>query len=71
MVKQKTIKNNKKKKIMIKKIKMVWGLIKFTVASGVKILTDSMKKEAQTYKEERERQKKRINLKSSSEDYYE
>ena len=55
MVKQKTI-NNKKK--MIKKIKVVWGLIKFTVASGVKMLTDSMKKEAQTYKEEREQQKK-------------
>ena len=48
---------------MMKKIKMVWGIIKFTVASGVKILTDSMKKEAQTYKEERERQKKIINVK--------
>ena len=56
MVKQKTI--NNKKKIMMKKIKMVWGIIKFTVASGVKILTDSMKKEAETYKEEREQQKK-------------
>ena len=54
----------------MKKIKMMWGLIKFTVASGVKMLTDSMKKEAQTYKEEKEQQK-RINLKSSSEDYYE
>ena len=42
-----------------------------TVASGVKMLTDSMKKEAQTYNEERERQKKRINLKAGSEDYYE
>ena len=71
MVKQKIIKNNKKKMIMIKKIKVVWGLIKFTVASGVKMLTDSMKKEAKAYKEEKERQKKRINLKSSSEDYYE
>ena len=56
---------------MMKKIKVVWSLIKFTVASGVKMLTDSMKKEAQTYNEEKERQKKRINLKSSSEDYYE
>ena len=56
MVKQKTI--NNKKKIMMKKIKMMWGLIKFTVASGVKMLTDSMKKESQTYKEEREQQKK-------------
>ena len=55
----------------MKKIKVVWSFIKFTVASGVKMLTDSMKKEAQTYNEERERQKKRINLKSSSEDYYE
>jgi len=59
------------KKKMMKKIKVVWSLIKFTVASGVKMLTDSMKKEAQTYNEEREQQKKRINLKSSSEDYYE
>ena len=55
----------------MKKIKVVWSRIKFTVASGVKMLTDSMKKEAQTYREEKERQKKRINLKSSSEDYYE
>ena len=58
--------------MIIKKIKVVWSLIKFTVASGVKMLTDSMKKEAQTYREEKEQQqKKRINLKSSSEDYYE
>ena len=57
----------------MKKIKVVWSRIKFTVASGVKMLTDSMKKEAQTYKEEREQQqqKKRINLKAGSEDYYE
>ena len=55
----------------MKKIKEIWSLIKFACLAGVKILTDSMKKEAQTYKEERERQKKRINLKSSSEDYYE
>jgi len=57
----------------MKKIKVVWSFIKFTVASGVKMLTDSMKKEAQTYREEKEQQqqKKRINLKSSSEDYYE
>ena len=54
----------------MKKIKMVWGLIKFAIIAGVKMLTDSMKKEAQTYKEEKEQQK-RINLKSSSEDYYE
>ena len=58
--------------MVIKKIKVVWSFIKFTVASGVKMLTDSMKKEAQTYREEKEQQqKKRINLKSSSEDYYE
>ena len=55
----------------MKKIKMMWGLIKFTVASGVKMLTDSMKKEAQTYKEEQQQQKKRIKLKGGSEDYYE
>ena len=41
----------------MKKIKVVWSRIKCTVASGVKMLTDSMKKEAQTYKEEREQQK--------------
>ena len=54
----------------MKKIKEIWSLIKFAFLAGVKILTDSMKKEAQTYKEEKEQQK-RINLKSSSEDYYE
>ena len=43
---------------MMKKIKVVWSLIKFTVASGIKMLTDSMKKEADQYKEEREQQKK-------------
>ena len=48
---------------MMKKIKVVWSLIKFTVAAGVKMLTDSMKKEAETYKEERERQKKIKNVK--------
>ena len=42
----------------MEKIKVVWNLIKFTVASSIKILTDSMKKEAQTYKEEKEQQKK-------------
>ena len=54
----------------MKKIKEIWSLIEFAFLAGVKILTDSMKKEAQTYKEEKEQQK-RINLKSSSEDYYE
>ena len=62
MVKQKTIKNNNKKKMMIK-IKEIWCLIKFTVAAGIKMLTDSMKKEAETYKEEREQQKKIKNVK--------
>ena len=58
--------------MIIKKIKVVWSLIKFTVDSGVKMLTDSMKKEAQTYREEKEQQqKKRINLRGGSEDYYE
>ena len=42
----------------MKKIKEIWSLIKFTVVEGIKMLTDSMKKEAQTYKEEREQQKK-------------
>ena len=42
----------------MKKIKEIWSLIKFAVIAGIKMLTDSMKKEAQTYKEEREQQKK-------------
>ena len=45
--------------MVIKKIKVVWSRIKFTVASGVKMLTDSMKKEAQTYREEKEQQQKK------------
>jgi hypothetical protein len=40
------------------RIKIFWNLIKFTIAAGVKMITDSMKEEAQTYKEERELQKK-------------
>ena len=56
----------------MKKItKDIWSLIKFTSSAIIKTVTDSMKKEAQTYREEKEQQKKRINLKSSSEDYYE
>ena len=47
----------------MKKIKEIWSLIKFACLAGVKILTDSMKKEAQTYKEERELQNKIINVK--------
>ena len=42
----------------MKRIKEIWSLIKFAIIAGVKILTDSMKKEAQTYKEEIEQQKK-------------
>ena len=42
----------------MKKIKEIWSLIKFTVIAVIKLITDSMKKEAQTYKEEREQQKK-------------
>jgi hypothetical protein len=42
----------------MKKIKEIWSLIKFTVVEGIKLITDSMKKEAKTYKEEREQQKK-------------
>jgi len=42
----------------MKKIKEIWSLIKFAVIAGIKMLTDSMKKEAQTYKEEKEQQKK-------------
>jgi len=41
----------------MKKIKEIWSLIKFAIIAGVKLITDSMKKEAQTYKEEREQQK--------------
>jgi len=36
----------------------MWSLIKYSIASGIHIVTDSMKKEATTYKEEREQQKK-------------
>jgi len=43
----------------MKKItKDIWSLIKFVSSAIVKTVTDSMKKEAQTYKEEREQQKK-------------
>ena len=42
---------------MIKEIKEIWSLIKFAVIEGIKMITDSMKKEAQTYKEEKELQK--------------
>ena len=43
----------------MKKItKDIWSLIKFTSSAIIKTVTDSMKKEAQTYKEEREQQKK-------------
>jgi hypothetical protein len=38
--------------------KVMWSLIKYSIASGIHIVTDSMKKEATTYKEEREQQKK-------------
>ena len=42
----------------MKRIKEIWSLIKFAVIESVKLITDSMKKEAQTYKEEKEQQKK-------------
>ena len=41
----------------MKKIKEIWKLIKFAIIESVKMITDSMKKEAQTYKEEKEQQK--------------
>ena len=41
----------------MKKIKEIWKIIKFAIIAGTKMLTDSMKKEAQTYKEEKEQQK--------------
>jgi putative Mn2+ efflux pump MntP len=41
-----------------------WNLLMFAIIAGTKMLTDSMKKEAQTYKEEKERQKKKKNEKS-------
>ena len=41
----------------MKKIKEIWSLIKFAIITGTKMITDSMKKEAQTYKEEKELQK--------------
>jgi hypothetical protein len=36
----------------------IWCLIKFATSAIIKTVTDSMRKEAQTYKEEREQQKK-------------
>ena len=48
----------------MKKIKEIWSLIKFAIITGTKMITDSMKKESQTYKEEKERQKKKKNEKS-------
>ena len=47
----------------MKRIKEIWSLIKFAIIAGVKILTDSMKKEAQTYKEEKEQQQKKNSTK--------
>jgi len=38
--------------------KTLWGLTLFTIKSLWMLLKDDMKKEAQTYKEEREEQKK-------------
>ena len=38
--------------------KTLWGLTLFTIKSLWVLLKDDMKKEAQTYKEEREEQKK-------------
>ena len=38
--------------------KTLWGLTMFTIKSLWILLKDDMKKEAQTYKEEREEQKK-------------
>ena len=43
---------------IIEIFKTLWGLTLFTVKSLWVILKDDMKKEAQTYKEEREEQKK-------------
>jgi len=43
---------------IIEFFKTLWGLTLFTIKSLWVILKDDMKKEAQTYKEEREEQKK-------------
>ena len=49
----------------MKKItKDIWSLIKFASSAIIKTVTDStVKKEAQTYKEEREQQKKELKRK--------
>ena len=41
--------------------KALWGLTLFTIKTLWVLLKDDMKKEAQTHKEEREKQKKRMN----------
>ena len=41
--------------------KTLWALTMFTIKSLWVLLKEDMKKEAQTYKEEREEQKKRMN----------
>ena len=41
--------------------KTLWGLSLFTIKSLWVLLKEDMKKEAQTYREEREEQKKRMN----------
>ena len=43
---------------IIEFFKTLWGLTLFTIKSLWVILKDDMKKESQTYKEEREEQKK-------------
>ena len=48
----------------MKRVKEIWGLIKFASSAIIKIVTDSiLKKEPQTYKEEREQQKKELKRK--------
>ena len=52
----------------MKKIKEIWSLIKFAIITGTKMITDSMKKESQTYKEEKEQQEKTMTKKQQRKD---
>ena len=47
-----------KMKRIVKISKTLYGLMMFTIKSLYILISDSMKKESQTYKEEREEQKK-------------
>ena len=50
--------NNKPKRTLNEFFSTIYGLTLFTIKSLYILISDSMKKESQTYKEEREEQKR-------------